>query len=159
MQVSKFAKITTLVLALSSLTIFPSSALSENLVQPTSTFKARALPNGTPITPAQLKMIQSTRSTLKFLGTECLITNLSGCTVTRSENVNYPVGYVFRALASAKSSNNIAQTAFNAGCSWCGFIGESIGIILFVASAPASTPTFLIISTYAIGVGIILNHA
>ncbi len=159
MQFKNTAKFTTLIIALTAMSISPSSAASEKLVQPTETYITKTAPKGTSVTPAQLKIIQATHSTLKFSGAECRFLDLSGCTVTKSSNSYYPVGYVFRAVVNSNLPSKITQTSYYASCSWCGFVGEAIGIILFVASAPASTPTFLVVSTYAIGIGIVLNHA
>lgn len=159
MKLRSTARFATLVMALSTISILPSSAASEKLVQPTETFVTKNVPKGTSITQAQLKFIQGTRSTLRFSGAECRFLDLSGCTVTKSTNSHYPVGYVFHAVVNSNLPSKITQTSYYASCSWCGFVGEAIGIILFVASAPASTPTFLVVSTYAIGIGIVLNHA
>jgi hypothetical protein len=141
--------------------LFPNAAQAsdENLLQPTSTYKSFTYPVGIPLTQADLKKIVDLNLTFKYSGVECKFKGLEGCTVTKSSNNWMPVGLVIKAVANKSSGDSVSSASYKMKCGWCAVAGDIFSISLFVITAPASTPTAIVVATYAIGVGIILGHA
>ena len=130
-----------------------------NPQKPISTFTTRALPNGEGLSSSVVRQIQSSNKRFTFQNTTCEIADIKGCRVTSSSNERFPVGYIFKAIVQNKNQVLGKNSSLYQSSSWLNFVGEGIGIVLFVWSAPAMTPAILVASVYGIGIGSILIHA
>lgn len=135
-----------------------STALSGSSTPLARSHPSSDLPRGLPLNGRVFHQLALDHQVFNFQNTECVFRSSLGCTVTNSSNQAFPPGYIFRAKVTSIANIGIETGMSYIRCSWCPFVGESIAIVLFVASAPATTPIWLVIGTYALGTGIILNH-
>lgn len=135
-----------------------STALSGSSASLVRSHPSSDLPMGLPLNGRIFQRVALDNQVFNFQNTECVFRSSLGCTVTSSSNQAFPPGYIFSAKVTSIASIGIEPGMSYIRCSWCSFVGESIAIVLFVASAPATTPMWLVIGTYALGTGIILNH-
>ena len=116
------------------------------------------LPRGIPLNGRVFHQLALDYQVFNFQNTKCVFRSTLGCTVTSSSNQAFPPGYIFSAKVTSIASIGIEPGMNYIRCSWCSFVGDSIAIVLFVASAPATSPMWLVIGTYALSTGIILNR-
>jgi hypothetical protein len=135
-----------------------STALSDSRAPLAGSSFSGDLPSGYPLNGRVFRQLALGNQVFKFQNTECVFRSTLGCTVTSSSNPSFSPGYIFSAKVTPIASIGIEPGMKYIRCSWCSFVGESIAIVLFVASAPATTPMWLLIGTYALGTGIFLNH-
>jgi hypothetical protein len=107
----------------------------------------------------QVANLAKNHITLNFYGASCTYIAGKGCVVTSSGKGNYRVGTMVKTYSIAPSNPSIHQSAFSVSCSWCGFAGDFLGIVVFVVTAPASAPATLVFATYTVGIGFILSYA
>ncbi|MEY4497862.1 MAG: hypothetical protein RLZZ364_1167 [Actinomycetota bacterium] len=159
MIIQRVAVALILITFLAGSTIYEAQALPTREQNPVIGYKIDELPDGNQISSSQLRIIKNLNVTFRFMGTDCIIRSSIGCTVVRSSNPEFPRSYVFGAIVTNSNFSRESFLTFGKSCTWCSFAGDALGIVLFVVSAPASTPVIVLASTYAIGFGVILNHA
>jgi hypothetical protein len=135
-----------------------STALTDSSAPLVGRIFSGELPGGFPLNGRVFRQLALGNQVFEFQETECVFRNTLGCTVTSSSNPSFPPGYILSAKVTSIASIGIEPGMKYVRCSWCSFVGESITIVLFVAAAPATTPMWLLIGTYALGTGIFLNH-
>ena len=103
----------------------------------------------------QLNFLKENAQFLEFQGAVCKVTTLSGCRVVKSENPTIPIGDYIRIKVVNQQTHATTSAAFQASCSWCGYVITSIEIVAFVVAAPTMTPAWMLYTTYFIGSSII----
>lgn len=106
----------------------------------------------------QLNFLKANAKFLEFQGAICKFTTLSGCKVVKSENPTIPIGDYIRVQVVNQQSHAATSAAFQANCSWCGYVITSIEIVAFVVAAPTMTPAWMLYTTYFIGSSIIVGN-
>lgn len=135
-----------------------STALSGSSAFLVRSHPSSELPRGLPLNGRVFHQLALEDQVFNFLNTECVFRSSLGCTVTNSSNQAFPPGYIFSAKVTSIAKIRIEPGVSYIRCPWCPFVGESIAIVLFVVSAPATAPMWLAIGTYALGTATILNH-
>lgn len=139
-------------------TLKNNSNLKSNTLLPVSSVKIRKFPKLAEFTQKQISMLSQQDIVLNFKGTECRFTFKKGCIVFKSNSTQFKMGAIIKTYQSTLSSETFEETSFHE-CGWCGFVGDILAIVVFVATAPASAPSALLLVTYSVGSGLILYHA